>query len=192
MTQFSQGRGRKFIKMRSLYCLALIQLVSVFGFAAQGETGKFDKLLSPFPGYHIFTLDERDPDTRAILVQHFAKKNPSVIEADFDGDGHLDYALLLKNAKTANTKLVVLLCSSTLPCKSVYDLDLTGSAGEVYLKRIPAGALVSQTEAVDTGENTIPVKLNSAGIRLVYFEKAEVVLYWDTKLGKIQEIQTGD
>jgi hypothetical protein len=177
--------------MKVLCPLVLIPLAAVLSVAAQDQRAEMENVLSLFPRCHLLTLEERDPDTKAFLVKHLPKSNPSVVHADFDGDGHVDYALLLKNGKTANTKLVVLLCPS-LPCKTVYELDLTGSAGEVYLKRITAGTRVSQTDAIDTNKNVAFVSLASAGIRLVYFEKAEVVLHWNQKSGKIQEIQTGD
>ena len=68
------------------------------GFSA-GEERKsdVDSILSSFPGYHLLTLKECDSDARAFFTQHFPKANPSVVRADFDGDGHLDYALLLKS-----------------------------------------------------------------------------------------------
>jgi hypothetical protein len=39
-------------------------------------------------------LKELDSDARAFFLQHFPKASPSVVHADFDGDGQLDYALL--------------------------------------------------------------------------------------------------
>lgn len=86
--------------MRPVSDLLLIAIACLFCFAAPsiGEEQKtdIDGILTNFPGYHLLTLKERDPDLRAYLLQHFPKSNPSAIHADFDGDGHLDYALLLK------------------------------------------------------------------------------------------------
>jgi len=56
-------------------------------------------VLNNFLGYHILKLTEMDGDASAFFLQHFPKGNPSVVHADFDGDGHLDYALLLRNDK---------------------------------------------------------------------------------------------
>jgi hypothetical protein len=160
--------------------------------AGEERKSDVDSLLSSFPGYHLLTLKERDSDTKAFFIQHFPKANPSVIHADFDGDGHLDYALLLKNGKSPATKLVVLLCSEDVHCRTVYELDVTGYSDGVYLRPVARGTVVSQTEALDTTNNSSPAKLKTSGIQVTYFEKGEVVLYWDKKLKKIKEVQTAD
>jgi hypothetical protein len=158
--------------------------------ASGGQSGSLDSILKLFPGYHLLNLQERDPDLKAFLVQHFPKSDPSVVRADFNGDGNPDYALLLKDEKSGATKLVVLLCSADGQCKNVYELDETAYASSVYLRPLSTGSKVSQTEAV-TG-NTPPVKLHSTGIQVTYFEKGKVVLHWNRKLQKIEEVQTGD
>lgn len=160
--------------------------------AAQDRKSGVDSILSSFPGYHLLTFKERDSDTRAFILQHFPKTNPSVVHADFDGDGHPDYALLLRNDKSPATKLVVLLCSEGGHCRSVYELDVTGYSDSVYLRPVARGKVVFQTEAIDTTNNSSPVKLRSSGIQVTYFGQAEVVLYWNRKLKKIEEVQTAD
>jgi hypothetical protein len=113
------------------------------------QKGEIDRILSNFPGYHLLTLKERDSDMRAFFLQRFPKAGPSLVHADFDGDGHLDYALLLKNDKSQTAKLVVLLCSEGVHCRTVYDLDVTASSGSVYLRPAPVGSTASATDAVD-------------------------------------------
>jgi hypothetical protein len=159
--------------------------------AAEGQSCETSQVLMHFPGFHLLKLDERDANTKAFLTAHFLKSNPSVVHADFDGDGFADYALLLKN-RVGTAKLVVVLCLESQKLRTVYSLGVSGSAGEVYLKTVPPGTLVSQTEAIDTGGKTSRMRLSSAGIRVVYDEKAEVVLFWNAKLHRIQEIQTAD
>jgi hypothetical protein len=151
-----------------------------------------DNILSSLPGYHLLTLKERDPNTRAYISQHFPKSNPSVVQADFDGDGHLDYALLVRNANSKTTKLVVLLCSEDGHCRTVYELDVSAYSDLVYLRPAAVGSVVSQTEAVDSTNQSSPVKLKSTGIQVTYFEKGKVVLYWNRKLKKLKEVQTED
>ena len=165
-------------------------LCSALASARQGQATDLDGALKQFPGYHVLTLQEREPDLKVFLAQHFPKSNPSVVHADFNGDGNLDYALLLKNDKTGATKLVVFLCSAESECKSTYQADETTYATIVYLRPVSTGSKVSQTEAVPG--NTPPVKLHSTGIQVNYFEKAKVVLHWNPKRQKIEEIQTGD
>jgi hypothetical protein len=138
------------------------------------------------------TLNERDSGTRAFISQHFPKLNPSVVHADFDGDGNLDYALLVKNEKLQVTKLVVLLCSEDGHCRTVYKLDVTSSSDLVYLQPAAIGSVASQTDAIDSTDHSSPVRLKSTGIQVTYFEQAKVVLYWNRKLKKIKEVQTAD
>jgi hypothetical protein len=67
----------------SFFCFALVS-------SGQERKGNVTKILSGFPGYHLLTLKELDPDARAFLLQHFPKASPSVVHADFDGDGQQD------------------------------------------------------------------------------------------------------
>jgi hypothetical protein len=149
-------------------------------------------ILSNFPGYHLLTLEERDRDARAFIIQHFSKANPSVVHADFDGDSHQDYALLLKNDKSELSKLVVLLCPEDERCRSVFDLDISAYSGSVYLRAVARGSRISQTESIERGHTSAPVNLKCTGIRVTYFGKGEVVLYWNNKHKKIEEIATAD
>jgi hypothetical protein len=130
--------------------------------------------LANFPGFHLLMLKERDSDTRAFLASHFPKSNPSVVHADFDGDGHQDYALLLKSDKSSMTKLVVLLCSDDDHCRNVYEQDVTTYSDLVFL--LPVNAASSKLTR----------------IQVTYFEKGKVLLYWNEKLKKIKEFQTAD
>jgi hypothetical protein len=159
--------------------------------ASDGQGTGVDDALKLFPGYHVLTSQERDPSLKAYIAQHFPKANPSVVHADFDGDGEQDYALLLKNDKLGKTILVVVLCPAESPCKSVYNLDVSTDSSSVYIRPVPVGSRVSQTEAIPTSDHSTG-RFKSAGIRLRYYEQAEVVLYWNSKLKKIEEVQTGD
>ena len=60
------------------------------------------------------------------------------------------------------------------------------------VRPVPAGSRVSETDAIDTGDSAPSVKVGSTAIRLTYFEKAAVVLYWNKKHKKIEEVQTED
>jgi hypothetical protein len=154
------------------------------------QSAELDRVLKPFPASHLLALQERDTDMRAFFVRHFPKDNPSLVRADFDGNGYPDYALLLRDDKTGATKLVVLLCAAGDQCKKVYELDEAAHAGAVYLRPVSIGSKVSQTDGIPG--NTPPIKLGSTGIQINYFEKGKIVLYWNPKHQKIQEIQTSD
>lgn len=177
-------------------CIRVIVVVSLFCCAALSETkapkNDLDILLSQYPGHHLSTLTELDSETRAFFLRRFPKGNPSLVHADFDGDGHLDFALLLRDKKSGRTKLLVLLCAGDGQCRSVYESDVTADSTSVYLRPVKMGSTLSQTEAIDTNDHASPVKLRATGIRVVYFEQAEVVLYWNKDHKKIEAVQTAD
>ena len=177
-------------------CVLIIVIVSLFWRAAMPGTeapkNDLDIIMSRCPGYHVLTLQERDSDARTFILTHFPKHNPSVVHADFDGDGHLDYAILLKDKKSGTTKLVILLCSGDTQCKSVHEVDITSSSGGVYIRPVPIGSRVSQTDAIDTKDYPSPVRLSSTGVEVTYFGQAKVVYYWNRKHKKMETIQTED
>jgi hypothetical protein len=183
--------------MKRLFASTILVVLAALFSSAGASAGvdqkdDVDNILSSFPGYHLLTLTERDSGTRAFLSRHFPKSNPSFVHADFDGDGHLDYALLIRNEKLRTTKLVVLLCSEDSHCRTVYDLDVSLYSDLVYLQPAAIGSVASQTDAIDSTDHSSPVRLKSTGIQVTYFEKGKVVLYWDRKLKKIKEVQTED
>ena len=176
-------------------CVQVIVIVSLCCAAMSGaETPKndLDIIMSRFPGYHVLTLQERDSDARTFILAHFPKHNPSVVRADFDGDGHLDYAILIKDKKSGTTKLVILLCSGDTQCKSVQEVDVTSSSGGVYIRPVPIGSRVSQTDAIDSKDYPSPVRLSSTWVEVTYFGQAKVVYYWNRKHKKMETIQTED
>ena len=174
--------GSIVVSLMTLACCAVSLAHEVPG------PGDVDKLLKLFPGYHLLSLQERDNDTKAFFTQNFPKANPSLVRGDFDGDGHDDYAALLKEDKSPATKLVVLLCQGNGECKRVYEQDETAVSKFVYLRPLHPGSRVSEAE----GGGASGVKLAFTGIQVAYFEKGAVVLYWNSKLRKIEEIQSED
>lgn len=145
-----------------------------------------------FPGDHILQLDERNADARAYLSQHFKHSDPSIVHEDFNGDGRADYAILLKSNTSGRAKLVVLLCDAPTRCHGVYELEVTGYSDGAYLSRLAVGSIISETEAIDTQNQSSRLKLTSSGITLTYFEKGSVALYWDEKRKKILNVDTAD
>jgi hypothetical protein len=137
-------------------------------------------------------LGERDADTRAFLLKHFNGSDPSVVQADFDGEGHPDYALLVKSDTSAAAKVAILLCDAPRRCRGVYELDITGYSEEVYLSRLPVGSRIVESEAVEAKNQSPSVTLRNAGIQLSYFESVTVALYWDKKLKEIVGVGTAD
>jgi hypothetical protein len=177
--------------LSSLFVAALVCSVAVSGTERQGR--RIDKIIiDDFPGFHLLTIQERDSDARTFILAHFPKRNPSVVNADFDGDGRLDYAVLLKDKKSGISRFVILLCRENAHCKKACDEDITSSAGAVFIRPVPIGRRVSQTDAIDTKDYPSPVKLSSTGIEVTYFGQAKVIYYWNAKHKKIETVQTED
>jgi hypothetical protein len=171
---------------------ALAPIFSLAASAAQEPKNAINGILNLFPGYHVLTLAERNAETRAFVLRRFPKDNPSIVNADINGDGSLDYALLLKDDKSNHTKLVVLLCSRDNPCKKVFELDVTGYSGTAYLRPVSSGSKVPRTDGIDENAHSGPATVSATGIRVTYFEKGEVVYYWNEKHGKLEAVQTKD
>lgn len=173
--------------------ILLVSIILVYCLPeAHGQSSQIDGILSHFSGYHVLTLRERDPETRAFIVRHFPKDNPSIVHADFDGDGQQDCAILLKSNKSGTTKLVFLLCPAGNHCKSFYTVDVTSDFADIYIRPVPIGSRVSQTDAIDTLNPPAPLRLRAIGIQVTYFEKAKVIYYWNRKRKRIETIQTED
>ena len=176
-------------------CVMLLLLTSITFVAvprADGQSTGIARILTRFPGYHVLTLGERNSDARAFIRVHFPRCNPSIVHADFDGDGHPDYAILLKDVKSAAAKLVFLLCLEKGECKNVDEVDVTSSAGEIFIRPVPIRSKISQTDAINTKDYPAPVKLRSTGIEVTYFGQAKVIYYWSGKDKKMESIQTED
>jgi len=135
---------------------------------------ELDVVLSHFSSQHMLTLGELDLQTRTFFLKHFPKGNPGIVRADFDGDGHEDFALLLIDNKSKATKLHILLCSGEGQCKSAYELDVAPYTDLVYLRPIAVGSTVSQTEAIDTNDQASPVKLKRVGNRIDILRQRQV------------------
>ena len=157
----------------------LLLFVGAIGCAAaqaqQRPGTDLSEILSQSPGYHLLTMAERNADARAFLLHESSKTNPSIVHADFDGDGHPDYAVLLKHDGDEKAKFSILLCSQNANCRSVYELDVTGVVADMYLRPVSKGSLLSEP-----------------GVQVNYFEKAAVVYYWAKKTRTIEIIQTED
>ena len=185
--------------MRPMHRLALFAVIAGFlhPITAQPQRSDLEQVLHLFPDQHVLKLEEFDEDTRAFVRSHFPKDNPSVIGGDFDGNGVLDYALLLKGDKvkgdkSSSLKVEVVLCAPDQQCRGVYHLDVSSYAGAVYLRPARIGSHATRTDAVPTADGTSKGRLTLVGIQVVYFEKRKVLLSWNPKYKRIEEVQTGD
>jgi len=156
------------------------------------QSNGIDKILPGLPGFQVLTVLERDVEARTFILAHFPKHNPSVAHADFDGDGRLDFAVLLRDNKSGIVKFVILLCPQMGDRKKAHAEEITSYAGGVCIRPIPAGQRVSHTEAVESKDDFSPVRLRSIGIEVTYFGQGKVVYSWNATHKKFKTIQTED
>jgi|SRR3990172_817255 len=182
------------MKMKRYYYLIIIGAVAplllVHCIAASNEPSKMSSL---FPGYHMVGLRELDSATSDFFLKNNLKNNPGTIEADFNGDDYLDYAVLVRRDNSNETKLAIVLCAGSSSCEITYQLDVSDQYDSVYLTAVKRGTILTQAEAIDTKDLLSDrITLEYDGVKLTYFGKAAVVLYWDKKTQKIRTIQTED
>jgi hypothetical protein len=179
-------------RSKDLLRMALLLAVFACPTAVRGQKSTTEARPPDYPGYHLLKLGERDADTRAFLVEHFEGSDASVIHADFDGDGHPDYAMLLKSDTSAAAKLVVLFCDAQSKCRSAFEQDITGYSEGAYLSRLSVGSRVAEAGSAEGEKGSHPVKLTNTGIQVTYFEKGAVAFYWNKEMKKIVSVGTGE
>jgi hypothetical protein len=145
-----------------------------------------------FPDYVLMEIGELTPLARKYFKRHYPNLTPSFVRADFDGDGFLDLALLLRKArgKDRKTILTIFLHSNRNRFELAYYLSFGVYGGDVYIIPVESGKVVSQTESIDVPREK--VELRNTAIELVYFEKSSVVYYWDDRMKKFESIWTSD
>jgi hypothetical protein len=125
-----------------------------------------------------------------------AKDTPGLVRADLDGNGHADYATLLRTPKGAGDRnprisLVVFMADAggrlTPVVLDAYDYAQPSIEG---LARQEPG-LVRATEAFDA-PGPDQVVLRRPGFARYYCEKSEAVYYWDERGKRFGEIWTAD
>jgi hypothetical protein len=179
-------------QLKDLFRLALLLVVFSCPSAVRGQKSSTGTRPPDYPGYHLLRLAERDADTRAFLAQHFKGSDASIVRADFDGDGHPDYAMLLKSDTSAAAKLVVLLCDAQSKCRAVLEDDITGYSEEAYLFPLPVGSRVAEAGSTEGENQSHPARFTNTGIQVDYFEKGTVAYYWDKKLKQIVAVGTAE
>jgi hypothetical protein len=175
---------------KQLVRLTLVLAVFSCATATCGQTGAAAALPHDYHGYHVLKLGERDADTKAFILEHFKGSDASAIHADFDGDGHPDYAMLLKSDTSATAKLVVLLCDAQSKCRSVYEEDITGYSEGAYLSSLPVGSRIAEAVSAEGEKDSHQAKLTTTGFQVNYFEKGAVAHYWDKKSNKLVTVGT--
>jgi hypothetical protein len=125
-----------------------------------------------------------DEDARQFFTESYPGKDPAVISADFNGDGKEDVAILTKSV------LLFFICKDR--CKEIKSQDYGGFAGFQYIIPIKKGELVEEFGGFDNEPPTPSVRLKNTAVHLIFFGKASIAYYWDSKIKNFSDITTGD
>jgi len=147
------------------------------------------------PGFERCAPAEFDPAILEFLAEPDSsdpgEKSPSLVRADFDGDG-LEDAAMLQCSSTEHRFVVVLdrkpepLCIELSRWKRE-ERDARVRIG-IYLQRLPAGTI--DLPNWDTGEVDTTMVLAHDAVEFVTFEKAAEAYFWSD--GRFQELVTMD
>lgn len=168
----------------NLVLLMILVFLSISGYLISCATSKL--IISTYYQHHtLVELRDLNEDVQEYFIEKYPNSHPGCIKEDFDGDGLVDYALLLRtNIKGRIIERLVVLKGKNGKEFIPIDLDeFYGRIGDFFLRPIP----VSKVEKCDRTEI---VTLDRPGFEIVLFEAASRVYFW--KGGKFNFIQTSD
>lgn len=171
-------------------CVLLILLISTHIFFGQNVNlpdeirGEMDRA---YPGWRLSTVDE---DIVEFLRERSSGSQPNLISGDFDGDGRLDYAILIEHTNFHEPDKAF----THVLEKLVFLKRRKGYKKLVMEERQPADSILYMTLAKKgaTGRNFISGKsftYPTDSIRISYFEKASgTYIYRNGKFRHIIEV----
>lgn len=145
---------------------------------------------SHYPDYAILRLEDLNEDLQAHLRFNYGNAQPGYVKDDFDGDGFMDYALLLlKNEAKPMEKLVVLRGQGNGTFVPTALFEIGGEVASSYMLKncfircIPPGE-------VEEWDHTRKVVIQYPGIEWINWESSSCVYYWQN--GEFHHIWTSD
>lgn len=136
-----------------------------------------------FDGYAPVTTGDLRVEIGSLAARDPAyddpQRSPSVIHADFDGNGVDDYAILIRElAPQAPDEVFAVLMGLG---DGRYHVAMKAFFGnlmdEVYLGYVPAGAQLIPAAGSETARD--PVRLDNPAATLIYFDRAADAFYWN-------------
>ena len=115
--------------------------------------------------------------------------NPSVIKGDFDGDGRLDYAVLVTQKSSKKRGFLIAFASGRSVVAGAGTLVSYGTTAYADLN-FDHWELHRKSQPVESAEDQEPLSLHADALLVSYHETASGLFYWDGK--KIRWYQQGD
>jgi hypothetical protein len=180
-----------------------------FPIPATGESGSIplelaNTIAQHFQGYRLITQSDLDGEMVKWVIEELHEIPSAWLQADFDGNGELDYAVMLRKVEEKKVIwLQVVLLKEKQKfvfielCKSEYECveKCKSEHGEVqlYYTLVPAGVKVEEFEGFVSDDNARrSALLTTPGIKVVYFERKSYIYFWDSKKKQFDCIQTED
>jgi len=135
----------------------------------------------------IVQLRDLYEDLQKYFQEKFPKSHPGFLHGDFNGDGIMDYAILIRFKSTKKTieKFIVLLGKEN---NSFNQINIDQWDDELYLNNLYLR--IAKPGKIKEFDSSRIIKLNLTGIELKLFESASQIYYWDK--GKFNIVQTED
>lgn len=145
-----------------------------------------------FPGYAPVTPGDLSDEVRSATSKDSLYGapglSPTVIHADFDGNGVPDYAILVRELAAQNPDEVfaVLMGYGDGQYSAAMKAFFGGLLGDVYLGLVPSGEEL--TAAAGSRKDGATVRLTRPAVRLVYHRRAADAFYWDDAGGRFESV----
>lgn len=142
-----------------------------------------------FPGYVLVSMDDLDPAVGLLAAEDPAYadpgRSPSMIRADFNGDGIADYALLVREESAAEPDEIfaVLMGEGRGRYQRAVQAFFGAVLDGVYLGYAPAGAVLSPAPGSTIVRE--PVTLAHPAVKLIYLNSASNAFYWDAEAARL-------
>ncbi len=182
------------MRFATVACLAAYLMMSAAALAQQGPQTTpaeppLDAIIAHFfPGYAQVTLDDLAPEIAALAARDPAyaqpDRTPTAIRADFDGNGHADYAVLIKrqSASGSDEIFVILMGHGSGRYAKAMESFFGPLAEEIYLGYLGPGTEL-QLAAAAPGAEPERIRFETAAVTLTVLHQGSDVLLWDPMRG---------
>jgi len=138
-----------------------------------------------FPGYAPLALGDLAADVGALTVNDpvydHSDRSPTAIRADFDGNGHADFAVLIGRSSSSGSDEIfaIFMGYGQGRYAKVMESYFGGLSKDIYLGYAPAGSEVRPSAPGSTGVGSEPVRLRAPAVTLNVLKETSDVFYWD-------------
>ena len=181
------------MRFAAVACLAAIMTLAAPALAQEGpqkipaEPPLAAIVAHFFPGYAPVTLGDLAAGIGALTVNEavydHTDRSPTAIRADFDGNGHADYAVLIKkqSASGSDEVFAILLGHGQGRYAKAMESFFGRLAEDIYLGYMPAGVEIRRAVPWSPWLESGPLTLTAPAVTLNVLNETSDVFYWDAK-----------